>query len=109
MLENLFPKHIYYIRRLFLSYHLPGKSLASTENKNQRHKNAKSNARISKHIKLHEYLPHAPQSQFLVLYFNYYRLAIGTLEVQICLKVLNHGIAKKLFPRMLKMCSIADE
>ena len=40
MLENLFSEYIYYI--LFLSYHLPGKNLASTKNKNQKHnKNAK--------------------------------------------------------------------
>ena len=41
MPENRFPKYIYYIRRLLLPYYLPGKSLASTENKNQKHKNAK--------------------------------------------------------------------
>ena len=41
MLEKHFLEYIYYIRRLFLSYHLTGKSLASTENKNQKHKNTK--------------------------------------------------------------------
>ena len=50
VLENLFPEYIYYIRRLFLSYHhenilrLPKTRIKST-------KMQKFNARISKHIK----------------------------------------------------------
>ena len=35
-----FPEEFVGIRRLFLSYHLPGKSIASTGNKYQKHKNA---------------------------------------------------------------------
>ena len=58
MFGNLLSNYIYYIRRLFLSYHLPGKSFASSENKNQKHN---SNVRISKHVKLHVNLPQARQ------------------------------------------------
>ena len=41
MSGNLLSNYIYYIRRLFLLYHLPGKSFASSKNKNQKHKNVK--------------------------------------------------------------------
>ena len=72
-------------------------------------KKQNSNARISKHIKLHANLIQAPQLQFLALYFNYHRQAISTIEFQMCLKVLNHCIIQKCFAKVLKMCNIVDE
>ena len=101
-----FPRvHLLYLQTI----QLPGKNLASNKIRIKSTKMQNSNARISKHIKLHAHLPQALQLWFLVLYFNYYRQAIRTPEVQIFLKVLNHCIIQRYFPRMLKICSIADE
>ena len=81
---------------------LPRTRIKSTKMQN-------SNVRISKHIKLHADLAQARQLLFLVLYFNYYRKKICMVDLQICLKALNHCIIQKWFPWMLKMGSIADE
>ena len=109
MLEIFSPSRFICIHRLLLSYHLPGKSLASTENKNQSTKMQNSNVTISKHKKLHTNFVHASQLYFLVLYFNCFSQEISVLKAHICLKVSNYCMIQKCFSRMLKISSITKE